>query len=88
MGRSLSYYGVETVDYEYKSQLVRDMVESWGDDLSGINQKTTLFLIALLASRVVDQDASEIDPNVQEVISRIDELSEHDMVCLIQSLAN
>jgi hypothetical protein len=88
MGRSLSYYGVSVDDYEYRSQLVRDMVETWGQDLSAINSKTTLLLISALATFSAENDNTPIDPNLSEVLSRFDELTQHDMLCLIQALAN
>jgi hypothetical protein len=90
MGKPISYYGVEVEPNGdgYKSQLVNDMVESWGEDLSGINSRTTLLLISALAEVAAAKDSAPVDSNLNEVISRIGEISEYDMISLIQALAN
>jgi hypothetical protein len=88
MGRSISYYGVKMVGHEYLSPLVKDMAETWGDDLGDMNQRTTVFLIGLFAAKIAESDEGEISPLVQEVISRIDEISVNDAIALIQALAN
>ena len=89
MARSLGYYGAKMNGFEYSSPLIQDMVETWGDDLSGINNKTTLLLIAALATATAAQNSTTpVDPNLSEVLERIDELSESDKISLIQALAN
>ena len=88
MGRSIGYYGVKMDGHEYRSQLIQDMVETWGDDLSGINTKTALLLISRLATSAAEQNSGRVDPNLSEALERINELSEHDMVCLIKALAS
>jgi hypothetical protein len=88
MGRSIGYYGIKMDGHEYSNGLIRDMAESWGDDLGAINQKTTLLLIAALAEHAAKFDDSEVDENLGEVLERIGELSSYDAICLIQALSN
>jgi hypothetical protein len=88
MGRSLGYYGIKMDGHEYSNQLIRDMVETWGDDLGQLDEKSTIFLIWALAGSLGQNDDSELDPNVVECLHRVDELSRHDKISLIQALAN
>jgi hypothetical protein len=88
MGRSLGYYGIKMNGFDYSNQLVRDMVETWGDDLGQLDEKSTLMLIWALAQSLVQEDDSQLDPNVAEAVRRVDELSRHDKISLIQALAN
>ena len=46
MGRSLGYYGIKMDGHEYSNQLIRDMVEEWGDDLGQLDEKSTLMFPA------------------------------------------
>jgi hypothetical protein len=88
MGRSLGYYGIKMNGFDYSNQLVRDMVETWGDDLGQLDEKSTLMLIWALSQSLVQEDDSQLDPNIAEAVRRIDELSRHDKISLIQALAN
>jgi hypothetical protein len=88
MGRSLGYYGVKMDGHEYSNRLIQDMVETWGDDLGNMSQRTTLMLIAELALKAADEVGSEFDPLFQEVAERVEELSANDAIALIQALAN
>jgi KaiC/GvpD/RAD55 family RecA-like ATPase len=88
MGRSLGYYGIKINGFDYSNQLIRDMVETWGDDLGQLDEKSTLMLISALSQSLVQEDDSQLDPNVAEAVRRIDELSRHDKISLIQALAN
>lgn len=88
MARSLGYYGIRMNGFDYSNQLIRDMVETWGDDLGQLDEKSTLALIWALARSATQDCDSELDPNIAEVTRRVDELSKFDKVALIQALAN
>ena len=88
MPRSLGYYGIRMNGFDYSNQLVRDMVETWGDDLGQLDEKSSLMLIWALSRSLVQEDDSQLDPNVAEAVRRVEELSKHDRIALIQALAN
>jgi hypothetical protein len=89
MTKGLGYFGCD-----YENPLIKDIAETWGDDCSGATESDTAFCLYNLswqyymnlgvAAGVQFLPSSE----AIEVKSRINELSQNEIGCLIQALAH
>ena len=86
MTRTLGYYGLET-----SNQLIRDMVETWGSSLQNIPEADTIWLLGKISDQYIlvacDED-DEVSDEAYEVRNRLHQLTDDELVRLIQALVN
>lgn len=71
--------------------LLNDMTESWGGTFEALNNAQRLWLVRSIANLLFEQhpmseEDAENDEEVEEVIERLDELSQGDMLGLLEAL--
>jgi hypothetical protein len=83
----LGYWGFDSVN---STKLVKDMVETWGETLSGCPDGDACWLIARIAQLGWSQLADKLDEGgsdeADEVVGRKHQLKFHEKISLIQAL--
>ncbi len=86
MSNSITYYGLP-----HDNELVKDICETWGHDLRELNDIDALYLVMTIARHVWENgNYTElfVSEEADELLSRLDELTENDKLRLIQAIAN
>jgi hypothetical protein len=84
MSKPLGYW-----DCRYEYELIKDIAETWGDNLENISELDQVWLIARLSSHYWMQHCDEAPTELaQEVDARLEELPQGQLGALIMALAN
>ncbi|NJL63540.1 MAG: hypothetical protein HC903_19035 [Methylacidiphilales bacterium] len=84
MAKPVGYFGVP-----HDNALIVDMTDTWGQDLSRLDNGSKLWLVAQMANYLLKSDyyQGELAENCPEVITRLQELELYQIESLIQCLA-
>lgn len=84
MSKPLSYW-----DCRYEYELIKDIAETWGDNLQNISELDQIYLIARLSMHYWLQHCNGAPTSLaEEVVARLEELPQGQCGALIMALAN
>ena len=85
MTRPLSYWCLS-----YSNPLVKDIADTWGDYLQGLSDTQAYWLIGRIGTDLWDKSgtAEPPSPASEELVSRLNELTEYEKARLLQAIIN
>jgi hypothetical protein len=85
MTKPLGYWSLD-----YSNPLIKDIYESWGDYLQGLSDTQAYWLIGRIGTDLWDKcgTVESPSPEAEEVISRLNELTENEKIRLLQAIIN
>lgn len=85
MARPLGYWCLN-----YNNPLINDIAETWGDYLQGLSETQAYWLIGRIGADLWDKSGTAERPSSasEELVSRLNELTEYEKVRLLQAIIN